>query len=778
MQRRRVPATVGAVDAPAEPAGSAAGGREAPPGAIYLLFLLSGLAALVYQVMWTRSFGLVFGSTTRAAAAVLAAFFTGLALGSWLGGRLAAGRTASLRRYGIAELAIAGGALLVAAWLALFRAAYPALYASPVGSGAGLVVCQLLLAFVALAPPCVAMGTTLPLITRALVTSPAHFGRRVAGAYALNTLGATSGAVLAGFVLPAHVGVLRSVWAAAAVNVAVGAASLLLARRGLAEPAVSPPAADPARVATATGRTDPALRVVAAISGFGTLALEVLYTRLLGVRSDGSIFAFALVLASFLVFLAVASLLVSVTVDAVARPWRLLAVTQALAAGAILLSPGLLALHPPPRMSSALVPYLLQQLSAAALLLAPTLLLVGVALPVAWKIATRAAAEAGQRVGGLTAWNTLAGVAGSLTAGFVLLPGVGAGRGVALVAVLYAALAALAAFRGFGRRGAALACAILAAGLAALGARQPWTVSSVEVGEDARLVRAIEGESALVAVIEASNGTRSLWLNNNYLLGSDGPTATALQRAQGGLPLLLHGDPRRVAFIGVATGGSVSAIRSFPVQRALALELVPGVLEAAADLEDAHRGVLRDPRVELRVADGRNHLWATRERFDAIVGDLFVPYQPGTGYLYTAEHFRNVRARLAPGGLFAQWLPGYQMSEAELRIVTATFLDVFPDASLWLYGAVRRRPLVALVGMAEGSGPPAPAARQRAEGSAEFPFLSFVCGAGPLGAWAGDAPRNSDEQPRLELRAALDRFGAGRNARELRRVLALLERGA
>jgi spermidine synthase len=766
------------VEAPAEPAGRAAGGRQAPPAAIYLLFLLSGLAALVYQVMWTRSFGLVFGSTTRAAAAVLAAFFTGLALGSWLGGRLAAGRTASLRRYGLAELAIAGGAVLVAAWLALFRAAYPALYASPLGSGAGLVLCQLLLAFVALAPPCVAMGTTLPLITRALVTSPAHFGRRVASAYALNTLGATTGAVLAGFVLPAHVGVLRSVWAAAAVNVAVGVASLLLARRGLPEESASPSAAEAARGAAWAEPVDPALRVVAALSGFGTLALEVLYTRLLQVRSDGSIFAFALVLASFLVFLAAASLLVSATVDAVARPWRLLAVTQALAAGAILLSPSLLAAYQPPPIASELGPYLVRQLSVATVLLGPTLLLVGMALPVAWKIATRAAAESGRRVGGLTAWNTLAGVAGSLTAGFVLLPAVGAGRGVALVAALYAALAALAAFHGFGRRGALVACALAAAGLAALATRAPWAVSTVHVAEDARLVRAIEGESALVAVIEASNGTRGLWLNNNYLLGSDGPTAMAIQRAQGALPMLLHGDPRRVAFIGVATGGSVSAIQSFPVERVLALEVVPGVVEAAADLEDAHRGVLRDPRVEVRIADGRNHLFATRERFDAIVGDLFVPYQPGSGYLYTAEHFRSVKARLAPGGVFAQWLPGYQMSEAELRIVTATFLDVFPDASLWIYRAQRRRPALALVGTAEGSGPPGLTARRAVEGSAAFPFLSLLCGAGSLRAWAGDAPRNSDEHPRLELRAALDRFRLAGRIRDLERVLAVLKSGS
>jgi spermidine synthase len=765
---------VAGVDAPAEPAGSAAGGREAPPAALYALFLLSGLAALVYQVMWTRSFGLVFGSTTRAASAVLAAFFTGLALGSWLGGRLATGRTASLRRYAVAEFAIAGGALLVAGWLALFRTAYPALYASPLGSGAALVACQLLLAFVALAPPCVAMGATLPLMTRALVSSPAHFGRRVARAYALNTLGAMTGAVLGGFVLPAHLGVLRSVWAAAALNVAVGAVSLALARRGLPEAAAPREDVPPARVRPA----DPALRVVAAVSGFGTLALEVLYTRLLLVRSDGSIFAFALVLASFLVFLAAASLLVSATVDRIARPWRLLAVTQALAAAAILLSPALLAAYQPPPIPSALAPYLVRQLSQAALLLGPTLLLVGVSLPVAWKIATRAAAESGQRVGGLTGWNTLAGVAGSLTAGFVLLPRVGAGLGVALVAVLYAALAALTTLRGFERCGnAALACVLGAAALLGLAALRPWAITTVDVPDGERLVRAIEGESALVAVIEAEKGTRSVWLNNNYLLGSSGPSAVALQRAQGGLPFLLHGDPRRVAFIGVATGGSVSAIQSFPVERALALELVPGVVEAAAELEDAHRGVLHDPRVELLVADGRNHLFATRERFDAIVGDLFVPYQPGTGYLYTHEHFRSVKARLAPGGLFAQWLPGYQMSEAELRMVTATFLDVFPDATLWLYRAQRSRPALALVGTAEGAGPPGPAARQRAESSAEFPFLSFVCGAETLRHWAGGAPLNSDEHPRLELRAALDRFGVAQRVKELDRVLALLRRG-
>ena len=156
--------------------------------------------------------------------------------------------------------------------------------------------------------------------------------------------------------------------------------------------------------------------------------------------------------------------------------------------------------------------------------------------------------------------------------------------------------------------------------------------------------------------------------------------------------------------------------------------------------------MLEDPRVEIRLADGRNHLFGTDQRFDAIVGDLFVPWHAGAGYLYTEEHFANVRERLAEGGVFVQWLQADQISAEEFRTVAATFSDVFEDAELWLNRTQPRRPLLGLVGFRDR-----PAAGPRPQ---KIDEMIRVCGAPVLRAWSASAPRNTDDFPRIEFSAA------------------------
>jgi spermidine synthase len=172
--------------------------------------------------------------------------------------------------------------------------------------------------------------------------------------------------------------------------------------------------------------------------------------------------------------------------------------------------------------------------------------------------------------------------------------------------------------------------------------------------------------------------------------------------------------------------------------------------------------------VETLIADGRNHLFATGETFDAVVGDLFAPWQAGTGYLYTREHFESVRGRLAPGGVYVQWLPAHQLTVDELRIIAATFLDVFPKAELWRYGFQG----AALVGRAEGAAPPLD--RAAAESSERFAGLTPVCGPETLASFTSGAPRNTDAYPRIEFSAAVTRFAHGGSRRAMRDTLSRL----
>jgi spermidine synthase len=734
---------------------------------LYALFLLSGVAALIYEVLWMRSFSLIFGSTTRAAAAVLGAFFAGLAVGGLVGARLAGRRSTALWRYGLAEIAVAAGALLVPVWTGLFGALYPRLYHA---GGPALAAAKLALAFAAMGLPCVAMGATLPLIARALVADPGHLGRRAGAAYGFNTLGATAGVLLAGFLLPPVLGARGSVYLAAAVNAAVGAAALVLARRGRAGLEDAGDAGGQGEP-PAPGRSDAGVLAVVFASGFGTVALEVLTTRLIVNVTDSSVFSFALMLAAFLVYLALAALAVSWGIDRLRNPWRLLAWTQSLAVAAILVAPALF------NVSSgvapdALRPYLQALFLRLTLVVGPPILLAGVALPAAWKIAARHAAETGSRIGRLTSLNTLGAVAGSVVTGFVLLPGLGVNLSMALIAVLYAAVAVLCWARGYGGRRAWFAGIAILAVILALLARGTVRGYQLLLAPGERVVSFIEGESVNVGVLEEPPLGRVMKVNNRYIVGASDPLAVALQRNQTGLPLLLRGGARNVAYIGVGTAISVSPVVDFPVKRVLAIELLREIVESTAYMP-ANRGVLADGRVETLIADGRNHLYATAERFDVIVGDLFVPWHAGTGYLYTEEHFRGIARRLAAGGLYVQWLPPHQMSVAELRMIAATFLAVFPAAELWSNRPdPRGMGTLALVGWT-GGGPP-PAARQAAARSRRFPGLRLLCGARTLREWSAGVPLNTDDFPRLEFSAAVSRFQKSRHLREMTAALAAL----
>jgi len=724
---------------------------------VYALFAIGGFSALVYEVLWMRSFRLVFGSSTRSAAAVLAAYFGGMALGAWIGARLAA-RGDPLRRYGWAELAIGGSALGVWVWLALFERVYPALYAACGGPGAPLTLAKLCLAGLALAPPAAAMGATLPLVAQALVLRPEHVARRTGLLYAFNTAGAAAGALLAGFVLPPTLGVRAALLVAVSLSTAVGLAALALARRtrGAAgwasEPPVAPPDARPA----------PVLLFAAAFSGFGVLALEVLFVRLLSQRSEGSVYTFGLMLAIFLLALAAGSLWVARRLDR-GDEWRFLARTQTAAVVAILLAPLLFQWIPLFTLFSrddSLAVRLLRFGAGAALVLGPAVCLIGVVLPATWKLAAGEARAVGAQVGRLAATSTAAGVAGSLAAGFVLLPQLGLGASLLAVAGLYAMLAALAWVRaGGGARRFGLAALPLVA-VAAWAAVGPWRIHLQPLSAGERLLLYRDGEAASLAVIEQENGNRSIKLDHAYLLGSS--SAAGLELRQGRLPLLLHPDPRRVAFIGVATGITASAVLDFPVERAVAVELVPGVVDALPHFARWNGAFFRDPRTRIAVDDGRNFLLGTGEHFDVIVSDLFVPWHAGTGDLYSLEHFRAAARRLAPGGLFVQWLPAYQLDVLELRAVTATFLGAFPHAQLWRADFDADQPLLALVGAASARALDPESLRaacaRLAAASRPAPFLGspsgllllYLADSDALQAWAHGAPQNTDDRPFIE----------------------------
>ena len=715
------------------------------------LFLVSGAAALIYQVAWGRAFAPVFGGTTRSAAAVVSAFFLGMALGNWLGGRWASAR--SLRRYALAEFAIALGALLVLFWLALYRWAYPMLYGWGISSPGTIPAVQVGLGILALGPPSVAIGATLPLMARSVAGSLGQSGARVGWAYALNTLGATVGAGLTGFFLLDQLGTRGSIVLGAVLNVGVGLAAWKISTK--ASSSGLKPAEDPGRPgAVAESRAHWPGRLAAGLSGVTTLALEVFFVRLLVNQTDGSSFSFALILCVFLVSLALGAALCAMVVDRVHTPWRIVAWAGLLAGLGTFLAPmGFMFLREMmPEMAQA-SGYWMSLAAVSGLLIAPIVVAAGMVLPALWRMASSDVEEVGGRVGELTAINTLAGVAGSLGAAFWLLPSLGIVPGFGLLALLFCALA----FLGFHqttwdwRRSVGLAalCVVVFSGLGAdwFGA---WNVPMVSLRGAEEVVFYQEGEGGTVAVTRLPRGALRLRVNDRYTLTSTVPAALRAQRSQARLALAFVERPRSAAFIGVGGAISMSALTEFPeVDRVLAMELIPGVLEAASHFGSANRRILEDPRVEAVRADGRNHLYGRDEKFDVIVGDVFSPWHAGTGYLFTAEHFNVVRERLSDQGVFVQWLQTDQFSSEEIRIIVATFLDTFPQGEMWMTTKSGPVPLLGLVGQVDEA-----ALRRPQLSDRHARLLKSFCNADQLKLWSSSADRNTDDRPVVEYRSA------------------------
>jgi spermidine synthase len=390
--------------------------------------------------------------------------------------------------------------------------------------------------------------------------------------------------------------------------------------------------------------------------------------------------------------------------------------------------------------------------------------------PAARPVATPVATPIATRLGRLLAANTAGAVAGALLAPFALLPGLGPWRAFAALAVVYGAAALLVPSSH--RRARLWQAGALAGGwMVVLAVANPLALSAVTAGPGEVVLFEATTPAGVVAVLE-HDGERLIRTDNHYNLG--GSRDAVHQERQGHLPLLLHPGARRVAFLGSATGISAGAATLHPIAAMHLVELVPGVAQAAIHhFHDANRGVHEDPRTRLVLDDARNFLRVTSERFDAIVGDLFVPWRSGTHALYAREHFAAARERLEPDGLFCQWLPLYQLTEEQLLVIAATFLDVFPQSAVFRGDFFGRFPIIALVGW---KGRPAPAAAVSASAARLAKALdSDRWLTGPVGVWSlyvgplgplapdlVDVPRNRDDRPRIAFLAARTHVGGSR----------------
>jgi len=649
-----------------------------------LLLFGSGAASLVYQLLWIKQLSLVVGVEVYAVTIAVSAFFAGLAVGgAWLGSKADALQR-PLRLYAWLEGAVALLAV-VATLLLAHSAALFAVLEQRIGWLAWL------LPFALVGVPAVAMGGTLPVLVRASARdSVAGTGGRL---YAANTAGAIVGVLMAPFVLLPVMGVQGTALAAAAVNLLVAAVAWVLDRR---HAFTSPAVAQAVKVSSSTGRL---ALVLYATAGGIALGYEVIWSQTVVQFMSTRAFAFAMMLAVYLLGLMLGSAIYARFADRVRDGWVAFGGLIALAGLVALVQVGMLggwlielqghvadlvAVATGSRLAAMCARF---AVAAGGLVLLPTLLL-GAAFPAVLRLSAQPG-HSGRGVGLAVALNTFGGIAGTALTGFVLVPAFGLVRSLALLALVAAAVGAIAVFAGSASR-SRTRCVVAAVGMCTLAAamltppqKLAQLLAQARGGEVTYYEESRGGTVAVLAQGLGDNRFHRLYIQGVSNSGDTLPSRRYM-RLQALLPLIIHrGEPRSALVIGFGTGITAGALSQYPgLTTRVVAELLPAVVRAAPQF-DGNYGAGRDPGLDVRLRDGRRELLASPQTYDMITLEPPPPSAAGVVNLYSRDFYQLAAKRLAPGGILAQWWPLPTQNDEDSRAMVRAFLDAFPHATLW-----------------------------------------------------------------------------------------------
>ncbi len=654
------------------------------PGLGFLLLsaFASGFAALALELLWGRELALTFGSSQYAVAAVLSAFMIGLGTGTAMGGWLADRLPRPALAVAIIELAlVVVGPLVSFSLLRLPAVASVILPTAVDATRWPFLLGRLAVGVVLLLLPTCLMGAGFPLLARAAARSVPEFHRSIGGLMAATTLGGVAGATAAGFLLLPAGGIPGAVLGAALANIVAAVAATM--SQGRLTTIEAPPA-----VASALGRVfnldAVPLLTAAAVSGAVVLAAETIWHRALLMVIANSTATLTLLLATTLAGLGLGAAIVTPLLsrpDPLGRWAKLQTIAVGLLVGQALLLPKIAdmarLLRPDSGWSRVLVP----PLAVGGALILPVAVVLGAAWPLLLTAATPRISDGGRRLGAMGIVNSLGAGLGAAATGFFLLPALGFGKSLLMVAGCHAGLAAAASSRDsrWLRRGAAGAAAALFAA-ALLGPRfAAVPLPSITTDEHTDILYYRESPAGTVVVtLDQETGGRSMFVDNNAVIGSS-YDALKIVRMLGLVPGLLHPDPKNVLVIGYGAGVTTATIAGVPgVESVTVAEIVPKVVDAARFFEELNHGIHNDPRVKLIANDGRNLLLLGGPRYDVITCDPVHPLY-GSAPLYSLDYFNLCRSRLAPGGMVCQYLPLHRMPTREFRRAIATFGEVFEE---------------------------------------------------------------------------------------------------
>jgi spermidine synthase len=672
---------------------------------VLVLFFLSGMAGLIYQVAWVRQSTLVFGVSVYAYSTVLAVFMSGSALGSYILSRRVDQVRSPLRLYALLQVGIALFGLVTPILLAGLPPIYAGIAQSLPPGIAPLTLIRFVLALLALAPATFLMGATLPVMARAFANMRNRVGGDVGQLYAADTLGAALGCGLAGLVWLRLLGTRETIWLAVALNMIAAAGAWWLARKGGEvrkwgdrEGRREHRNSHLAGVLTARtlrGSSGRAILWAYALSGFAALGYEVVWARILSIFTLNAVFSFSIMLTTFLLGLTIGGWIAArwvrrrrVTFTTFGNLQLALAITALVTLYIFWFLPNRVTLESVFGHYSITNLIWFEFLLGFCIFFIPATLL-GVLFPVAVSLYTQEKPDTvGQQTGRLNAFNTLGAVLGSLATGFVLIPRLGMQTtviGLSLLNLILGAamfwLARPLRWRGW------IMPAVTTGGFAALALLAPagYYLGFRSDPTDQMLFYA-EGVETTVAVFEVPGQNFKVSFVNGRIEVPTDPVSMRAFRLLGHLPALLRPQAQTALMLSFGNGISTGSLDTHNIPNIDAVDLSAEQFQAATFYWQENYNVLHSAHLHTHIEDGRNFLLQSTHAYDIITTDATHPTNASSWALFTQEFYASIGARLAPDGVFLQWLPFHSLREEDYKTILRTFQSIFPNATLWYTG--------------------------------------------------------------------------------------------
>jgi len=659
---------------------------------LLVLFIGSGCAALIYEIVWFQLLQLVVGSSAVSLGVLLGTYMGGMCLGSLLLPRYVSAGKHPLRVYAIIEGGIGVCGLLVLLILPLLDH----LYASIGGSGLSGILVRALVAAVCLLPPTLLLGASLPAIARYVESSPQGVSW-LGYFYGGNIAGAVCGSVFAGFYLLRVYDMPTATYVAVAINAAVAGLSYRLSTRTHYEP--TPPTDPLARTASPAPAAQSSVYVAIGLSGLTALGAEVVWTRLLSVMLGATVYTFSIILAVFLAGLGLGSGFATHLARQMKSPRVALGVCQLLLAAAIAWTAYTLADALPnwpidPMLAKSAVFNFQVDIMRCMWAVFPAACLWGASFPFALAAAAGRSQDSGTLVGRVYAANTVGGIFGALAFSIVLIPWIGTQdcqRLLVALATISALIVFAPAAQSLGKRWAAATLASAVAVICMIASISPVPWLAVAYGRrmllqtyPGRALYVGEGRNYSVAISEPPDGDRYFHVAGKVEASTD-PGDMRLQRMLGHIPALFHQDPKSVLVVGFGAGVTAGTFVLYPTVEKIAICELEPLVPPAADkyFRKENYNVKNDRRTTIHYDDARHVILTSKEKFDIVTSDPIHPWVKGTSSLYSKQYFELVKQHLRPGGIVTQWVPLYESDFATVKSELATFFDAFPNGTVW-----------------------------------------------------------------------------------------------